>query len=146
MDIDCNQRGQTSCFVTGLEIQTHGYFKANARYRNLPLDFQHFHLQFTAIWGARHNLKSDFCIYSFLTRNLTFLLRKDLSDTPASSNCSRRPRSPRAIDARKNFTEHCTIQKDSIHGTVGAVDISSLLSSLWYSCWSISHHGILPIT
>ena len=64
---------------------------------------------------------------------LNFLLRKNYSYSPSSSKSSTQSGSASRAEP-KNSAEHIEIQKGSVQCTVAAVDISCLLSTLWYSC------------
>ena len=135
VDLDYNKRGQTSRPVVGAQIQTCCNFEANVRDRYYLLGCAHcfiivLPLKFPYSWFVYNY--SCFTVFS----NLDLLLHNDFFQTPSSSNHITRPSS--TTEPNKS-TEHSAIQKSSVHCTVVAIDVSRLLSTLWYSDGSITY-------
>ena len=74
------------------------------------------------------------CLHSYTTvpSHLNFLLHKNIPYSPSQPNTSTEPCFPRATEP-SNSTKHSSIQKGSVHCTVGAGNISSLLSAVFYN-------------
>ena len=62
--------------------------------------------------------------------NLNLLLHQNLCHTSPSPSSSTKPWSPRGSERRRDYTEYGTIQKDGFQRTMGAADITGLLSSI----------------
>ena len=124
VDTDCNKRGQTSCPVVGVEVQTGDYFEASQCNRYHFLGAAYCLCSNEPLLEFPYSLKVQ--IYSCITlsRNFDLLLYKDFPHPPSSSKSTSRPCST----AQPNkSTEHSAIQKGSINGTVFAVCVSHLL-------------------
>ena len=66
-------------------------------------------------------------LYSILFTDLSGLVHKDISHPHSSSSSS-----SATVESTK-FTEHFAIQKSGVQCTVGAVSISCLLYTIYYS-------------
>ena len=87
------------------------------------------------VWGRKNSLHYFKCVLGFdnsLYPDLNHLLHQDLSPTPPSSNSvTRKPTTTRTTTKRRrNSTEYSAIQEDGFQHSMGAVNITYLLSSL----------------
>ena len=69
----------------------------------------------------------------FITSLSLLSLHKNLLNSSPSSKTTRTAFPRTTAEKNWNSTEYSTIQKNSVHSCLGAVNISSLLSSVWYS-------------
>ena len=123
VDTDCNWRGQTSCPVGGVDIQTGCYSEAN------PLD--HYHLLGAACWVCNSEALLELLYnrrytYTTVSSNLNLLSCKDIPHPPSSSKPSTRPCS--RTQPNKS-AEPSAIQKGSINWAVAAAYVNGLLST-----------------
>ena len=107
VDSDCNKRGQTSCPVVRVEIQTGCYFEANPFYHNRLLGAFCWLYINEALLQLPYNLKVRSYNYITVSSNLDPLSYKDFPYPSSSSKSSTRPCS---TTQPNKSTEHGAIQ------------------------------------
>ena len=85
VDSDCNKRGQTSCPVVGVEIQTGCYFEANPVHHNRLLGAFYWLYNNEALLQLPYNLKVRSYNYITVSSNLDPLSYKDFPYPSSSS-------------------------------------------------------------
>ena len=136
VDNDCHKRGQTSCPVVGAEIQTSCNFEAHIFGCSYLLGYGHRHSSVVHCRSPYNSLVWPYR-YAFMHNCLNRLVHKDFLRAKSSSHPSTRSctttTTTTATTEPYDSTEHSAIQKGSVQCTVGAVNISCLLSPTLYS-------------
>ena len=132
LNVNCHKRGSTSGIAVEAKVQTSCNFEANLCGNSIymaPERLRCNHVLLGSFYFPVVWLYTDNSMFY----NLIFLVHKNLLNSSPSSKTTRTAFPRTTAEKNWNSTEYSTIQKNSVHSSLGAVNISSLLSSVWYS-------------
>ena len=113
--IDRHKCGQTSRSLVGAEIQTSCYDKASSCSYYMLLVSCYFSLWTHALFGRTSFLiHYRHCFYNALFIHLSLLLHKDFFRTAKTTIVCSGSNLSKTTERRRNSTDHCTIQEDSV--------------------------------
>ena len=132
VDNYCNKCRQAFCSFTRARVQTSCNCEASKSPYCLFLGFNrspcHGGLS-KCSYCSWHRV----CSVVIMHNHFNLLLHQNLPCTSPSFISSTKARSPRSTKWRRNSAKQSTVQRDSVHSSVGSNDLTGLLSSVWSS-------------